>query len=432
MKKFLTQTCGVLFLLALTTGLAACTNEQNNTNQSGQSGGAIDIAVPNQPGQPGDAGQPGAPDIEPPPAAGESRTLAELGATIVAVGEFWNRWYASHPSFDWAHIDNSRSNWQPFDEAILPGHHPLSRGFAVVLPSSGFTRLDDVGEYLLQFYTSAWVDSGVFAEPPVAMQIHEGYDVTIFGLRGFEEYDGELFVFVQPEMSARPDWATATHRIIEQNGGRAVVETVVTTAISVFVGDDMPTITYRFTFENGKISDAHGRWNEAAESQSPASPRDDIDIPGGGFDTTAIRPRTYAPVGEHTLLHIYRPEDSVPGYFDAMLYMPHPTRPGDNVVGDMIIAASRQISDVSLILLEHGWNASANADTFTVTESFLIAQTLPPGEAIQIQNISVGGSPRSGISLTDGLGERHYFAIHYDTSGWGAGLMLLVITEQMG
>jgi len=204
---------------------------------------------------------------EQPPEQPHEWTIEELGATIVAAGEFWNKWWASHHTFEWEYIDDSRRNWNPWDEAITPAHHPLSRGFAIVLPSSGFESLDDIGAYLSQFYTQAWIDRGFFAEPEVLIEIQAGEYATIFGFAGFEEYEGYLFIFVQSEMSARPDWQTATHTLIEQSGNRAVVETVVTTSINGFEGGGiMPTITYRFTLIDGRIESGFGQWEQYQDS----------------------------------------------------------------------------------------------------------------------------------------------------------------------
>jgi len=198
-------------------------------------------------------------------------TIEELGATIEAAGEFWNKWWASHHTFEWEHIDDSRRNWQPWDETITLAHHPLSRGFAVILPSSGFVSFDDVGTHLSQFYTQAWIDTwtdvGVFTDPIVSMIMADGTIAQVFGIGGIEEYDGELFVFIQTEWSARPDWRTATHTLIEQDGNRTVVETVVSTHIDGYFPDyEMPTITYRFTLTDGKIESGVGQLEPGVQS----------------------------------------------------------------------------------------------------------------------------------------------------------------------
>ncbi|MCL2216805.1 MAG: hypothetical protein FWB91_07260 [Defluviitaleaceae bacterium] len=80
-------------------------------------------------------------------------TLDELGETIVAAGEFWEDWWWRSGAFSWEHIDDSRRNWQPWVEEITPAYHPLSRGFSILLPSSGFASLNEIGTHLMQFYT---------------------------------------------------------------------------------------------------------------------------------------------------------------------------------------------------------------------------------------------------------------------------------------
>ena len=215
---------------------------------------------------------PPTPEPTPTPEAPREWTIDELGATIAAAGNFWNEWWASHHTFEWGHIDDSRRNWNPWYEEIAPAHHPLSRGYAIVLPSSGFESVSDIGTYLLQFYTQAWVnrglDEGRFAECNVTMEFMVGEYVYLFGWTGFEEYDGYLYIFVQPEWSARPDWATATHTLIEQEGNRAVIETVVSTYVHGYTpSGEMPTIIYRFTLIDGKIDSGFGQLHIAEPTQ---------------------------------------------------------------------------------------------------------------------------------------------------------------------
>jgi len=202
-----------------------------------------------------------------PPASTEVplHTVEELGGIIEAAGDFWNSWWASHHTFEWAHIDDSRRNWQPWYEEITPAHHPLSRGFAIILPSSGFETLSGISNYLLQFYSQDWKGRGEIAEPRTIMQTPDGEEHYLFGANAFEEYDGELFVFIQTEWSARPNWQAASHTIVEQEGNRAVVETIVPMYIHNFrpylYGDEVPTFTYNFIFIDGKIDAARGQWN---------------------------------------------------------------------------------------------------------------------------------------------------------------------------
>jgi len=386
MKKILNKVCMLLFFAALAMGFAACNAELEA------------------------------------PETSENWTIKELGANIEAAGDFWNAWWASHSTFERGHIDDSRRNWNPWDETITPAHHPLSRGFAIVLPSSGFASLGDIGVYLSQFYTQTWVDRGLFTEPEVFMDVH-GTEYTIFGyagFAGFEEYEGELFIFAQPEMSARPNWQTATHILLEQDGNRAVVQTIVTTSIYGFDGGGtMPTITYRFTLIDGKIDSGYGRWQHAETPLGPQNPH-----VSQGF---------YTPIGDNMLLFAYRPHDIALTNFDTLVYIPHPVLAGVDVIDeDVLIGATHTIYNVSLIVIENIWDAAANQDRFTVAESYLITETLQAGEAIIVNGyVGVGSMPWSGITFTTAPGERHFFAISHDSSDSPNWFVLLDITGQM-
>jgi len=428
MKQVLSRICGVLLLLLLTAGLTACNREQsvagitdNNLNQhagnhaENQPNGTTTPSPTQQqdPTQQTSADQP------------HRHTLEELSATIIAAGEFWNRWYVSHNTFEWTHIDDSRRNWQPWDETITPAHHPLSRGYAMLLPSSGFANLYDLGDYLSQFYTQAWVargiDAGGFGESKVEMAFMADEYIHIFGWGNtIEEYDGELYIFIQFEWSARPDWRSATHTIIEQDGNRAVVETIVPTYVhGYFPNYDMPTIIYRFTLIDGKIDNGVGRLEQ------PETPQDSHDDHiWQGFHARF----------EDARLFIYRAEDVALESFDALHAIRHPGFPGLSTEhGDtMLIGASQAIYNVSLIIIESVWDEVANQDGFTVTDSFMITETLQPGEGITISDyISAGTLPWSGITFTVAPGERYFFAINHDNSDSLNWFILLDITGQM-
>jgi len=342
-------------------------------------------------------------------------TIEELAETIVSAGEFWNKWWASHHTFEWEHIDDSRRNWQPWDEEITPAHHPLSRGFAVVLPSSGFTSLDDIGAYLLQFYTQDWVGRGEFAEPEVSMEFMVGEHVTLFGFYGLEEYDGELFVFIQTEWSARPDWRAATHTLIEQDGNRAVVETVVPTYVHGHSqSEDMPAITYRFTFIDGRIDSGIGQLHEVQSSQ-------DYHVLQG-FDA----------ILEGMVLSIHRAEDVDLERF-GLHSIDHAILWGTPGYGEqMVIVASEPISNVSLIHFSNDWNDDAEERIYTLIESHSITDILNPSDALYIHDfMSLGTLPGSGISFYDAHGERHFFAVHHDNSDSPHWYVMWNITDQM-
>jgi len=410
MKKLTALTITIIALLIFT----GCTNngETNNGSQ------ATDTTTPNvtAPSQT----QPPTPDPTPQPTPEQPQewTLEELGDTIVAAGEFWNRWWASHHTFEWEHIDDSRSNWQPWDSALTPAHHPLSRGFAIILPSSGFSSLDDIGEYLSQFYTQAWIDRGQFAEPEVTMEFMVGEYVTLFGFYDLEEYDGELYVFVQVEWTARPDWNTATHTLIEQDGNLAVVETVVSTYVHGYSPSyDMPTITYRFTFIDGKIDDGHGEIMFTA-TDSPFEP-----TPVLGHSATIGDMFIFAHLEEHVLTPNPDRLHTINNFNFA--------EQGDTI----FVEASEAMYDVTLIRFTNDWDERAEEIIYILTDSLDVAEVVWPDEGILIHGyMGLGTLPWSGISFyttSREPRERHFFAIDHDQSDSHNWFMIWEITNQM-
>jgi len=182
--------------------------------------------------------------------------------------------------------------------------------------------------------------------------------------------------------------------------------------------DEMPTITYRFTFIDGRIDTAYGRWHEANSSQAYHAPQ--------GF---------YALVGDDMLmLFVYRTEDVVLESFDALHAIEHPSLPGHATErGETILfGATREIHNISLLLVESIWDDVANQDGFTVTDSLWITEALQPGEGITISDyISVDTLPLSGITFTTAPGERHFFVINHDNSDSPHWFVLWDITAQI-
>jgi len=408
MKKVINKLCGVLLLLTLTLGFTACSGERGsangNTNQSALN-------------QPNDTAA--TPEPTPQPTTDQSRehTLEELGATIVAAGEFWNDWWWRNGAFAWGHTDDSMSNFQPFNEDVAPAHHPLSRGFSIFLPSSGFTSLNDIGVFLSQFYTQSWVDRGQFAEPLVVGELMPGEETQFFGwTNAFEEYNGRLYIFTWNESQPRPEWRTATHTLIEQDGSHAIVETVVSTYFHGFEGGGLtPTITYRFTLIDGRIDNAYGY-------------RQEID----SLHTSHVQQGFYTAFRD-AMLFAYRTEDVVLASFDAIHEIELPNF-GDFAVrdGDVLIGATQTIYNISLVIFENVWDEAANQDAFTIADSFWITETLQPGEGIFISGyLSAGYLPWSGVTFTVAPGERYFFAINHDNSGTPYPFVLWDITGQI-
>ena len=72
----------------------------------------------------------------------------------------------------------------------------------------------------------------------------------------FVENDGILFIHIVRAGFMRPDWETATHTLIEQNGNRIVVET----RVLMRSGEGDAYSTFRFTFIGGRINVGPGAW----------------------------------------------------------------------------------------------------------------------------------------------------------------------------
>ena len=165
------------------------------------------------------------------------QSIEELGATIVEAGRFWEQWWGMNGMFTWEHIGNIP--WEEWDE--LP-EHLSSGGFGRLLPTSGFESIQDVHNYLLQYYTEAWIASELLF---------------------FYEYEDILYMHTARAGFPYPNWETATHTLIEQEGDRAVVETTV--LIGTYncwyseYGEPWET-QLRFTFVDGRI-DSGWRWD---------------------------------------------------------------------------------------------------------------------------------------------------------------------------
>ena len=190
-------------------------------------------------------------------------SLEELGEIIVTAGAFWENWWFMRGGFE--HTD--------YEEMI--GGNKIR-----LLPESGFENLNDIRNYLLQYYTENWVDSTMSAE----------YFV-------FAEYFNILYMHNIRAGFPRPDWATATHVLVEQNGNRAIVET------TVLAGAWQPDLIYsteslfRFTFVDGRIDDVNRNmiWynpEEVAES-AYLQPTENVVISLEEFGGIIVRAGTF-------------------------------------------------------------------------------------------------------------------------------------------
>ena len=152
----------------------------------------------------------------------ETWTIEELGATIEAAGIFWNNWWFGRGPFSPEHTGSP--------EYLCDGFFVLR-----LLPTSGFESLDDIRNYLLQYYTESWVDS----------RLLRGYSV-------FVEYNNILYFSAARACADDLNWETAEHILVEQDGNHAIVETTVI-AWAADLGEYFE-IQRRFIFIDGRIS----------------------------------------------------------------------------------------------------------------------------------------------------------------------------------
>jgi len=166
-------------------------------------------------------------------ASGED-SIEEFGATIVAAGTFWENWWNFEGPFASEHIGEPAT-----------AEHLEEFSLNQLLPTSGFESIDDIRNYLLQYYT----ENGLEAQSGLVTYYFSSMAI-------FEEYDGNLYVHTARAGVVRPDWTTAEHTLIEQSENRAIVETTVLVAgwhREPYMEINPFESTYRFTLVNGRI-----------------------------------------------------------------------------------------------------------------------------------------------------------------------------------
>ena len=210
-----------------------------------------------------------------PPSQYTTHTIEELGATIVAAGTFWEDWWRMIGPFAWENFEHfdwcgnplpehyvtfspEHTAWLERQEALhqenmarIPAHLHERGAMEILLPSSGFTNMDDILNYLSNYYSDAWLAQHL---------IDRDEEIPFVGFP-FEYYEGRLFVDVNRAGFSRPNWNVASHTLIEQEGNRAVVDTrilwgswhrVCCGLLAPGHGNISDTL-YRFTLIDGRI-----------------------------------------------------------------------------------------------------------------------------------------------------------------------------------
>jgi len=156
-------------------------------------------------------------------------TIEELGSRIEMAGEFWEAWTYMRPSY---RFDFSLG----YGQAEIAQPHLDERGYARML----WVNMEDIRNHLLWLYTEDWVENELSGETPP-----------------FLEYGGMLYIYIWARDAwqlPRPQWETATHVLLEQDGNHAVVKTTVSTILDWGDVREMPgEATYLVTFVGNRI-----------------------------------------------------------------------------------------------------------------------------------------------------------------------------------
>ena len=161
-------------------------------------------------------------------------TIEELGEIIVAVGTFWEDWWTFSGLFAFENIE--WFEWGETPEYLSERGHD----WGWFSPESGLEN--DIRNFFLQHYTKAELNA----------ELNRRFFPIV-------EYNGLLYIAGTRAGLARPSWETAAHILLEQDGGRAVVETTV--LVGGWHRTDLKPMDYaweerfRFVFLEGRIDD---------------------------------------------------------------------------------------------------------------------------------------------------------------------------------
>ena len=126
-------------------------------------------------------------------------SIEELGDIIVASGDFWNDWWLRQNNFGWEHT---------YPHVHLHSKNHPEHIYVRLLPSSGFTSLEDIRQRLSLYYTERFIDEilGAWQAP-------------------FVEYANNLYILDARIGAGRTNWDTAIHTLIEADENSIVVRT---------------------------------------------------------------------------------------------------------------------------------------------------------------------------------------------------------------
>ena len=307
----------------------------------------------------------------------ETPTIEELGQVIEAAGNFWEDWWNKHGVF--SHTDGT--------SIFIPtGDYGMGLSYAPLLPASGFESLEDIRNYLLNYYTEALVDT-------------EMVNILI-------EHDGRVYFNNARAGFPRFDWSTATHTLVEQDGSRAIVETSVLHGYFVLVPGSF--VVLRFHLYDGRINYIEGGSIVLATldfGEQESEPWNEFAV---HFDNWMlfIAPAFDSLLASFSYIHEVDYTDIINAR-DGVEAEPW----GDRIA----IWASRPLFQLELLLIGH--DMLGDDLIFIPISAHNMLNELQPGQVYVINNyVGLGTLPWSGITFLDGDGERHNLWMQHDNS----------------
>jgi len=314
-----------------------------------------------------------------PPDAPIAHTLAQLSATIIAAGQFWEDWWAFEGLFTYS---EGYGIFVPKD----PNTPGTGMSFSPLLPASGLSNLNDVRNHLLQFYTDALVD---------AEMAHT-----------FIEYDGVLHFANARAGFPRFDWTDATFTIIDETDESTIVEASV--RHGYFILDPGGYVRLWFHMVNGRIDYVGGGsivtatldwWGSDGSNDYEVWDTFTVELSNGWL---YVATATDLLLGSFTSLH-------------EVDYMQLHGWEGDPWGDRLVIWSSMPLFELELM----GVVADMLGDDFVYIplNRYGRVDALLPGEGFLLTNyIGMGTLPWSGITFVDEAGNRYHFWLQHDHS----------------
>jgi len=154
-------------------------------------------------------------------------TAVQMGRRVASQMHFWHTYWNFEGQFGWVY--NICRESEPVYDDEYAVYLPL-------LPASGIENMEQLRWRLTWHYTNAYIDRLLAAEHAP-----------------FREINGQVYINVSRMHTYRPDWETATHEIVFEDGLRQTLETTVTMRHTGYLTEEIVRI--RFVFVDGQIDE---------------------------------------------------------------------------------------------------------------------------------------------------------------------------------